>query len=514
LTDAPRADHAERLAGLVDALVVVLTGWLHGLCFPPTRLHALAWVVLVPALVIFRRASLGRAVALAALLALAGAVATVDWLPRTVATYYGRPVAVGIALFLGVTLVFVVPSLAAFAACYQRLGRLPGALLPLLAAAAWVTCEFGRARVFTGNPWVLIGYSQVGVPWVMQLADVASVYGIGFVVVAVDVALAEAWIAWRAGRPRDGAGGVAVACIVLVVTLAYGAWRLARPDAETTPAVPVAVAQANLDLGTQWRRELYGQNLDAYLRLTSDALRARPRLVVWPENAMTFFLEDEPLYQASIARVLAPGGMELLAGGPQQSDPAHPTYHNSAFVLGPDGAPRARYDKQHLLPFAEYFPFPTLDFLARSFGRVREFTPGRDAAPLPTVAGPAGVLICNEALFPEIARERVRNGAAWLANLTNDTWVGDRKYAEIAFDMATLRAVEQHRWLVRASTAGPSAIVDPNGRVTAATPLFTKATTAGAIVPQTGLTPYARLGDAFPIACVVTTLAALLVRRT
>ncbi|MGH7895847.1 MAG: apolipoprotein N-acyltransferase, partial [Candidatus Binatia bacterium] len=281
-----------------------------------------------------------------------------------------------------------------------------------------------------------------------------------------------------------------------------------------SPASRIAIVQANLDLGSQWRQEFYGRNLEQYMRLTLQELRtSQPQLVFWPESAMTFFLGDQPLYQAAIGHVLDAFGAELVAGGPYTAsrDADAPIFHNAAFSLAPSGRITARYDKEHLLPFAEYFPL-RLDLLRRTFGRVREFTPGTTTSLLPTVAGLAGVLICNEAMFPDVARDRVRAGAELLVNLTNDTWVGDRTFSSIAFDMAVLRAIEQRRYLVRASTAGPSAIVDPWGRIVTETPLFTQTTTTGSVAPAHGLTAYARLGDAFAIACGLVAAAALLRR--
>jgi apolipoprotein N-acyltransferase len=189
-----------------------------------------------------------------------------------------------------------------------------------------------------------------------------------------------------------------------------------------------------------------------------------------------------------------------------------PVYHNSAYLVAADGRIVATYDKERLLPFSEYFPFD-LDVLRRRFERVRTFTPGASTPPLPTVAGPAGVLICNEAVFPEIAAARVRAGAGYLVNLANDTWLGDWKYAVRVFDLVALRAVEQRRWLVRVSTSGPSAVVDPWGRIAARTPPFTEATVTAEIAPRTGRTPYARMGDAFGWACAVVAGWALVRRR-
>ena len=170
----------------------------------------------------------------------------------------------------------------------------------------------------------------------------------------------------------------------------------------------------------------------------------------------------------------------------------------------------ARYDKQHLVPFMEYFPIG-IDFLRRGFGRIREFEPGAESPPLPTRAGPAGILVCNEAMLPHFAARRVAEGAAYLVNPSNDSWVPDLKFALHQFDIVSLRAVEQRRYLVRASTSGPSAIVDPWGRVVAATDPFASEVLVGRIRPLTARTFYGRAGDLFGLLCVVGAAAALLV---
>jgi apolipoprotein N-acyltransferase len=491
--------------------VVIVCGFLYGRCFAPARLHLLAWVVLVPALVVMRRARPPRAALLAAILALAGTAATVDWLPHTVTVYFGQPRLGGLGLLAAVALVMVVPPYTVFGLWYSA--ARPGPLLPLQAAAVWVAQEFVRANTLGGNPWVLFGYSQAAVVPVIQVADLTGVYGVSFVLAAVNVALAELWLALRdRGRPlRPALVGIAMAVLTLASVLLYGWQRMARfaarADAEPTSAVLV---QGNLDLGSQWRQDLYGRNLDTYLQLTAAALRRQPaELVIWPENAMTFFLEQEPLYQAALGSVLSHWQAQLVAGGPHTWDQAQPKFYNSAFTIAPDGQVLGRYDKQVLLPFAEYFPLPQLDILRRDFGRVREFTPGPARPPLPTVAGPAGVLICNEVMFPEVARQRVVAGAAYLLNLSNDTWVNDPRFATMAFDMSVFRAVEQRRDLVRVSTSGPSALVDPLGRVVVQTDLFVAQTRHATIGGRAERSIYSQLGDAFALACVAMALGSV-----
>jgi apolipoprotein N-acyltransferase len=487
----------------------------YGLCFPPQPWRGLAWVALVPLLVVLRMGTWRRAVLLAWLWTAALACTVNDWFPRAVSGYFGQPAAVGIALFLGVTTFTGGLQYMAFAVVYRRLTRLRSAAVPLLVAAAWVSADLMRLLLFGGDPWALLGYSQVGVLPLIQVADVTGVHGVTFVLVAVNAALAEIWCAARDPRRRRPAlGGVAIAGLLVVAVLGYGAERLrSLPGAAGRP-ISVGVVQGNVDIGSQWRRDSYGRNLEAYLRLSVELLRdGNPRLLVWPESAMTFFLADEPAYRRSIASVLQPFGAQLIAGGPYQSGGDEPRYFNAAFLLLPDGDIRGRSDKRQLLPFAEYFPFGRVDVLRRNFGRVREFTPGEDVRLLDTVAGPAGIMICNEGFFPELAAAQVRAGATVLVNLANDSWLGAPKFSEPALDMVTLRAVEQRRWLIRASTSGPSALVDPSGRVTARSAMFAPATLAGAVEPRTTLTLYGRIGDAFAWACVVLTAATMLPGR-
>jgi len=139
---------------------------------------------------------------------------------------------------------------------------------------------------------------------------------------------------------------------------------------------------------------------------------------------------------------------------------------------------------------------------------VREFSPGAPGPPLPTVAGRAGVLICNEAMFPQPAAARVAAGADYLVSPANDSWLGDAKFSEQAFDMAILRAVEQRRYLVRTSTAGPSAIIDPFGRVVVRSAPFTRTWISGGVRRATTRTVYHRVGDLFGTLCAVVAVVA------
>jgi apolipoprotein N-acyltransferase len=509
-------------ASLLRLAAMSLSGVAMGLAFPPASLRPLAWVGMVPLLLALPGASARGALGLAWGFTLIGAWVVGSWLPASVAHYFLQPLALGYVFFFATATGMAAVYYMAWAAAHRALApRLDPRWLPLASAAAWTAAELGRARLlgalglFVGNPWGLLGYSQAGTPALVQVASATGIYGTSFAVVAcnvgVAVALRAAWAGDRRRAAQAFATGLAPGALVLAFGLA--ALRAAPLAPEPGPgAVPVAAVQGNVDVGTRWRSDLYGRNLDVYLAETRAALRAQPgSIVVWPEAALTFFLEEEPLYLDAIARVLAAGRGELVVGGPRQQDAGDgaPAYYNSVFVVDARGALRGRYDKQHLVPFSEYFPLRRVDLLRRNFERVRSFAHGAPTPPLPTRAGGAGVLLCNESMFPEAAAARVGDGAAWLVVPSNDGWIPSRRFADHLFDIVRLRAIEQRRWLVRASTSGPSAIVDPWGRAQAESPPFARAHLTGWIRPLRGRTVYGRVGDAFGLACLASVPVAL-----
>lgn len=517
--------------------LTTLSGVLYGLAFPPLGCWPLAFVALVPFLFAIAGAGARRAVGLGLWLGIAASYGVGTWMPAAVVTYYQQSVAIGALIFFACALWQAGWQYALFALVARRLPAAPfGAATPLVVAAAWIAAETARVVIPFGNPWASLGYAATAVPIVVQIADLGGVAGVGFVIATVNAALALWWMA-RGGAEAPGAaprpipalgaapsaaraatGGLVAASILVVATLAYGGFRLhaeAAPSAVGTDgaaAIPVVAAQANLDLGTQWRSEFYGANLAAYSDLTLQATRAAPAaLVVWPESALTFFLESEPTYAAYLGRLAAETHATLLTGGPRVlGRGAQEEFRNAAFVVAASGETTLVYEKGRLVPFAEYFPFAGMTLLRRQFGKVREFTPGTLREPFATPVGRAGMMICNEAMLGAEAADRVRRGAEWLVTLTNDSWVGRRHYAEIALAMVRLRAVETRRWLVRSSTSGPSATIDPAGRLVDVLPFDRQGVVRADVVPRHELTVYARIGDAFAWACVAVTLVAAL----
>jgi apolipoprotein N-acyltransferase len=360
---------------------------------------------------------------------------------------------------------------------------------------------------------MLLGYSLAGQPLLMQAADLGGVYLLSFIVILVNAALAE-----LLALPRRSPGIVlrmlAPAAAMVALTIAYGAYRLATPPPGGN-AVPLRIVQGNNELHTQWRREFYGEGLERYLALSQRSTARQPRMLVWPESAVTFFATEEPAYLGRVARVLDALDTELVVGGPYRERDAAGAWRsfNAAFLVDEHGAVRARYDKLRLLPFAEYFPLRFLAFLRRHFENVRSFAPGGTPAFLDTRAGRAAVVICFEAIFPELVAERMRQGAEILLNLSNDVWLGPHAGPAQHLQMVVLRAVENRVWVVRATTTGISAVIDPLGHVRARTDTGVAATLDADVRPMRVATVYKRIGDAFAWGCVIATIAAIVALR-
>jgi apolipoprotein N-acyltransferase len=504
--------------------VTLASGVLYGLAFPPVRLQALAWVALVPLLLTLRGATVGATLLLVWTWTTVAAYASGHWLPRTVETFYLQPAWLGWLFFLAISTLTAAVYYIPLGLVLRRLGpRFEGGWgYPWVVASAWVASELARGRLlnqlglFISNPWALLGYSQVGQEALVQVASVTGIYGVTFALAAANAGTAALLLraSRRELRLRPCLALLATGAGPALLAFAWGGLVLARapePGAEGQDGAVVAVVQANVRGGAQWRTDLYGSHLEEHLGLTADAIRqARPEIVVWPESAMTFFVEREPGYRNSIGRALRSSGAVLLAGGVRITGPEQaPHYYNTIFSIGPDGEILGHYDKEKLLPFGEYFPLRTLALLRRRFEGTRSFEPAAHVSLLLTRLGPAAVATCNEAMLPDLVARRVRAGGAFILNPSNDAWSPEPAFAEHMLDMSIVRAVEQRRWLVRASTIGPSALVDPWGRVLARTDVGERGFIYGVIAARSDQTMYGRLGDAFALACLAVTAVLL-----
>lgn len=377
----------------------------------------------------------------------------------------------------------------------------------LLAPAVWVTTELGRSYVITGFPWELLGYSQTTVLPIAQLASIFGVYGLSAIVALVSTAL----VVLAFDRTRTRWWVTAVAAATVLVTATWGAARL-RENTLTREGVPIRVGliQGNVPQDEKWNQARATSIFQTYLDLSRQAASRGARFILWPESALPYFFQDEPIVGDAVRQLAFQTRTSLLVGSDQIERSTPPRYFNSAFLVDPHGTVAAIYRKMHLVPFGEYVPIKRLLFFVGPLVQaVSDFSAGDGLVMLPVEGHPTSTAICYEVVFPDLARQAVLSGSELLTTITNDAWFGRSSAAWQHFEMASLRAVEQGRYLARAANTGISGVVDPYGRVLVRSGLFEQAALVGEVRFLTSRTIYARIGDVFAYACVVATLAAL-----
>jgi apolipoprotein N-acyltransferase len=503
--------------------LAVLSGVLLALSFPRYGHPAFAWASLTPLVVALLRPSAEpRRLRHAFLLGLlTGGVCfsgTLYWLVETMTTFgdLATPTAVFAALLL---VVYLSLFPAAFAIALVRLRRSLGLRAAvMLAPPVWVAAELGRQYVWDGFPWALLGYSQVTVLPVAQLASLVGVYGLSGLLALTSASVA--FVIIDRGRQRWLFGGT-VAALILACAV-WGRARIERGSLDTAgEAVRVAVLQGNVLQDDKWNPALRDVITGRYVAMTREAIAQGATFIIWPETATPFYFAEDPR-GAAIRRLAREARVTLLVGSDQRElgrpdlapdDPAN-HYYNAAFVVKPDGTIGGVYRKMHLVPFGEFVPLKRLLFFVQPIVEaVSSFTPGDEAVILPVDGHRASTAICYEVIFGSLMRQFVVNGSELLTTITNDAWYGRSSAAYQHWEQASMRAIENGRYLARAANTGISGFVDPYGRVLKKSTLFEQALLVEDLRFLRERTLYSRLGDLVAWLSLAVTVVALLVSR-
>lgn len=431
---------------------------------------------------------------------------TVYWTGATVSTFGGLPWIAGV-LVAGI-LVF-------YQSAYLAIGGAIGGVIVgrfgvrgvWLLPAVWVASEYARGHVLGGFPWVPLGSAVATLLPVVQIASLVGVYGVSAFLALVNAGFAVA--AMTVGRTRL----VSLASAVTLVTVAsvWGAARLASSPL-TTAGTPlrVALVQANVPQEEKWDRSRAGAILQRYLHMTAEAVRNGAQFILWPESATPFYFEQDAARAGAIRAVVGGSGIPLLLGSDEVQQGTPDRYYNAAYMLDRAGSTAAVYRKIHLVPFGEFVPFKNLLFFVGPLVEaVSDFSAGERITMLPVGEHMVTTAICYEVVYPELIRAAVLQGSELLTTITNDAWYGDSSAPYQHFELATMRAVEQGRYLARAANTGISGIVDPYGRVVARSGVFETTVLMGEVRFLQGLTVYARIGDLCAQLAVLLTLAGL-----
>ena len=507
-------------------LLAATTGILLPYCFPRYDLGLLAWIALIPLHIALDGLSRRRqAFWLGWLAGIICSTGIMAWVVTAMHTYGKVPLvfSYGIMLLLTAYLGLYVGIYSAGVVWFRMLMPRYGLFA---APCLWVTLELLRTYVLSGLPWSLLGYSQYRQLDVIQIADHLGVYGVSFLIVLSNVALAELYLwlmpLFRGFRPARLPWELVTTGAMLVgLSWAYSTSLIASEAMERSKAtLQVGVVQPNIDQAVKWDQAFREETLRRYDRLT-ESFGYGVDLVVWPEAATPFIYEREPVYQLQLVAMANRASAPLLFGSPavRFDQERKPFLLNSAYLLSPDGELLGRYDKQHLVPFGEYIPLKSslLFFLEKMVEGIGDF----QAGPGPTIlsfqlkgsegASPArrvkfGVVICYEVIFPDLVRRIAGSGAEFLVTITNDAWFGDSSAPAQHFSMVVFRSVENHLAFARAANTGISGFIDPFGRIIEASPTFTQTALQAEIPVRQTKTFYSRHGDVFAYGCMLISL--------
>lgn len=486
-------------------LSAIASGVLIALSFPTVGLSFLAWIALIPLLTALEGTTPRAAFRLGFVCGLTAYAIILYWLNIVIIRYGHLPWAVSIPLYL-----MLVAWLALFyglAALIARFGEFNSVKSALTLPVAWVAFDFMRSFLLTGFPWAMLGHSQYRTLPLIQIADITGVHGVTLLIVLANVVLYRVLRALSGSEVPYPVKSALILVVLFIATIVYGFNQLNKPESHSVPPIRVALIQGNIDQDVKWSRAFQAKTVDIYDRLSREAAKGGIDLVIWPESAVPFFFQDEPVYAERIRSLARELNATLLIGSPaHELRNGKSTFLNSAFVIAPNGETVGRSDKMHLVPFGEFVPlgrfFPFISKLVVGIG---DFSPGERITPLDAGTTETGTLICYEGIFPELAREYVRAGARILVNITNDAWFGRSSAPYQHLSIAAFRTVETRTPMLRAANTGVTAIIDQNGHIRTMTGLFMEEYRTGEIRPGSADSLYLKIGDTPAWLCVLLT---------
>ncbi len=368
-------------------------------------------------------------------------------------------------------------------------------------AVIWVSIEWLRGHVFTGFPWNLVGYTWAFSSEMVQIASLSGIYGLSLLTLLMAISLE--YLMGKKAFERNIS-----LCIYLGVVFCWiwGKERLQHPDVLIGSPFAIRLVQPNIPQTLKWDPVQREANFQLLLGMTAEPSSFPLKAIIWPESAVSFFLEQEDFRRTWMAKVM-PKGSLLFTGGLRRTPFGKIPLQvwNSLLVLDDQSNIVAVYDKSHLVPFGEYLPLRnTLDALFGK-GSIKKITAGNidftsgsgpESISLPMGFPSFSGLVCYEVIFPRAVVNSLQKRPAWMINVTNDAWYGKTSGPYQHLEMARFRAVEEGIPLVRVANSGISAIFDAYGRMRGSIGLEQKGILDG-FLPFPLLYPplYARWGD-------------------
>lgn len=361
-------------------------------------------------------------------------------------------------------------------------------------AALWTGIE--RTHAPLGFPWLALGNAGADMSLPARLAPFIGVYGLSFVLVMLNAAAALVLLR----RPRRELAWLgALAALYLLPEL---------PRAQT-PASVAAVVQPNVADSNDWSAEnrdaLHNRLALRSMELALEPGEPPPDLIVWPEMPAPLYIDRDPAFRDRLAHLARAARTPVLATVVAHTPTGEPL--NSAVLVSAQGEVVDRYDKIQLVPFGEFVP-SLFGWVNRITSETGDFAPGSRVVVFRSGEHRLGAFICYESAFPHLVRQFARGGAEVLINLSNDGYFGHSAAREQHLKLVRMRALENRRWIVRATNDGITAAIDPAGRITQRLEPYREATARARFAWSRETTFYTRHGDWFAWLCLVAGVAA------
>ena len=388
--------------------------------------------------------------------------------------------------------------------CYAVTRYFPGnstAKIVFAFPAMWVFSEWVRSRLFTGFPWLLIGYSQTNSP-LKGYAPILSVYGVSLAVVLTSSLILNAILYLNQKKYRDAYFNMFA---IVIIWTAGSLFNLIPWTKPVGAPISVSLVQGNIPQTIKWSPEHLALSFERYQELTAP-LWGKNKLIIWPESAIPLPLQNSHDFIDAMNDKARETGSNLILGIPIQTKDAR-GYYNAVVSLGDK---QNLYLKRQLVPFGEYTPLSNV--FANLFKLLNvpmsDLVPG-NISQAPMTVDNLNILtaVCYEIAYPELINTNNKN-ISLILTVTNDAWFGKSNAEAQHLQMAQMRAIELARPLLFVSNNGITAIINPSGQVEAAAPQYQSFVLSSSIQPMYGITPWMRNGTdpiAFILICLIAT---------
>lgn len=425
---------------------------------------------------------------------------TMYWITTTIEQYGGLHIS--IALFLNVLLSFYLALyFGFFGFVFALIRKKYGINTALIVASSlWIITEWLRGHIFTGFPWNLTAYSQYLFLPIVQIGEFFGPYGLSWLIIAFNSALVFLIINGRKIKRIKLCVFPSIVFVLFLISIFYGISTIDNYPKDTK--VHVALIQGNAGM-ENWTYDDCLRNMDKHSKMILGSSAKEQGLAILSETSLRGFgFYPGSSFAAGMKKLSTDSGMDILFGSSTVSisNRNEHKYYNSAVLVRPNDNMHQIYSKVHLVPFGEYIPFKKILFFVDKFskGIIGDFSAGENYEVLVLSNGNKfGVGVCYELLFPELMRQFTKNGAEFLANITNDTWYGKTVMPRHHFSLSVFRAIENRKYVVRAANSGISGIVAPDGKVITKSELFSESIISSNIHPNNINTLYSMYGDWF-----------------